>query len=379
MLDCAAMLATLHTENKQNIGRRVNRCQIASVSAMTAGAFQIMLVSKLKTIAATLLTIGAIASAMGIYASQAADPASTLPPQTAAATPVPERTADIVGGSAADIEELLRRVRQEQARGDIDAAMRDLHRIERLAAQWRLALAHRTDQRADSSNGRPTGKGSAPSVNRGQMERLVDQMMSTDLELFRVESELSTLESATRTDEKDLVQDSKQQEQFERRIREELESINDLKLKLQTLKAQKSKQAEVYRKLKIDEKVASDDASEATFLKHERKDLLKSDDHLKTNLEELEFKTSQENRSPEAPKPGSTEDRLGQLERKIDRLLLALGKDLNEKLGPIPTDKPANAIAPPPPDLLGRITKVDSRAGIVEINIGSDDGLAPSH
>ena len=60
------------------------------------------------------------------------------------------------------------------------------------------------------------------SVTRGQMEKLADQMMSTDLELFRVESELSTLESATRTDEKDPVRDSKQhEEQLERRIREE--------------------------------------------------------------------------------------------------------------------------------------------------------------
>ena len=207
------------------------------------------------------------------------------------------------------------------------------------------------------------------SVTRGQMEKLADQMMSTDLELFRVESELAALESATRTDEKDSVQDSKQQaDQLERRIREEfvrdpdivalgediataveqrdhaksmarqandparraaaqkydklmveyerqweikrkeigerlktgtmgphsLESINDLKLKLQTLKGQKNKQAEAYSKLKVDEKGANEDAFEATFLNRELESLLRSDDHLKTNLEELDFKASQE-------------------------------------------------------------------------------------
>ena len=54
------------------------------------------------------------------------------------------------------------------------------------------------------------------------MEKLADEMMNTDLELFKVESELAALESATRTDEKDPVQESKQHEdQTERRIREE--------------------------------------------------------------------------------------------------------------------------------------------------------------
>ena len=201
------------------------------------------------------------------------------------------------------------------------------------------------------------------------MEKLADEMMRTDLELFKVESELAAVESATRTDEKDPVRESKQhEEQREQRIREEfvrdpdivalgediamaveqrdhaksvarqandparraaamkykklmaqyeeqweikrkeigerlktgtvgpqsVESINDLRLKLQSLKAQKEKQAKLYSKLKVDEKDANDDTFEATFLNHELDVLLKSDDQLKTNLEELEFKASQE-------------------------------------------------------------------------------------
>ena len=207
------------------------------------------------------------------------------------------------------------------------------------------------------------------SVTRAHMDKLADEMMSTDLELFKVESELAALESVARTDEKDPVGNSKQHEdQVERRIREEfvrdpdivalgeeiataheqldhaklvarlgndparraaaqkydklmaeyetqweikrkeigerlktgtmglqsLESVSNLKLKLQTLKGQKVKQVGVYGELKVEEKVATEDAFEATFLKHELDVLLKSDDHLKTNLEELDFKTTQE-------------------------------------------------------------------------------------
>ena len=225
------------------------------------------------------------------------------------------------------------------------------------------------NSKAIANDGDPSLEPVFSSVTRGQMEKLADEMMSTDLELFKVESELAALESATRTDEKDPVRESKQhEEQMERRIREEfvrdpeivalgediamaleqldhaksvarqandparraaaqkyeklmaeyenqweikrkeiserlktgtmgpqsLESINDLKLKLLTLKGQKARQAGVYGQLKVDEKVANDDAFEATFLSHELEVLLKSDDHLKTNLEELDFKASQE-------------------------------------------------------------------------------------
>ena len=225
------------------------------------------------------------------------------------------------------------------------------------------------NSKAIANDGDPSLEPVFSSVTRGQMEKLADEMMSTDLELFKVESELAALESATRTDEKDPVRESKQhEEQMERRIKEEfvrdpeivalgddiataleqwdhaksvarqandparraavqkyeklmaeyenqweikrkqiserlktgttgpqsLESINDLRLKLLTLKGQKAKQTRVYSQLKVHEKVANDDAFEATFLSHELEVLLKSDDHVKTNLEELDFKASQE-------------------------------------------------------------------------------------
>jgi polysaccharide biosynthesis transport protein len=225
------------------------------------------------------------------------------------------------------------------------------------------------NSKATANDGDPSLEPVFSSVTRGHMDKLANDMMSTDLELIKLESELAALESATRTDEKDPVRDSKQhEEQMERRIREEfvsdpdivalgeeiaialeqrdhaksvvrqpndparraaaqkyeklmadyekqweikrkdiserlksgtmgpqsLESTNDLRLKLLTLKGQKDRQARVYSQLKVDEKVANDDAFEATFLNHELDVLLKSADHLKTNLEELDFKASQE-------------------------------------------------------------------------------------
>jgi succinoglycan biosynthesis transport protein ExoP len=226
-------------------------------------------------------------------------------------------------------------------------------------------------------NAKPAPNGEEPalepvfsSVTRGMMEQLANEMMRTEIELFKAQSELMAQEAATRTDEKEpVVHDSKQlEEQRERRIREEfvhdpeiialgeeiataqeqlahaksvarqandparraaqqkytnlmdeyehqwevkrkdigerlktgttgpqsLESINDLRLKLQALQGQKARQVEAYSKMKVNEKEASDDAFDATFLSHELEALLKSDDHLKTNLEELDFKASQE-------------------------------------------------------------------------------------
>jgi polysaccharide biosynthesis transport protein len=223
--------------------------------------------------------------------------------------------------------------------------------------------------KATKDDGDPNLEPTFSSVTRGERQKLVDEMMKTDLELFRVESDLAALEMGTRPDGKDPVLESKQtHDQTEQRVREEfvrdpdivalgeeiataieqrdhaksmarkgndpalraaaqkyqklmdeyekqweikrkeigerlksgtkgpqsLESINDFRLKLQSLRGQKERQARLYSQLKVDEKVANDDAFEATFLNHELEVLLKSDDHLKTNLEELDFKASQE-------------------------------------------------------------------------------------
>ena len=232
-------------------------------------------------------------------------------------------------------------------------------------------------------------------------------MLSTDLELFKVESELAALESATRADEKDPVRESKQhEEQLERRIREEfvrdpevialgeqiadaaeqrdhaksmarqpndparrhtelrykklmaqyddlweikrkeigerlktgtmgsqsMDLVSDLKLKLQSLTVQKQKQAIAFAQLKVEEKAANDDSFEATFVNHQLDILLKRDENLKTNLEELDFKTSQEDvrvalvDDAKAPKVATNNKRLKyQIAAPVVLLFMVLG------------------------------------------------------
>jgi polysaccharide biosynthesis transport protein len=207
------------------------------------------------------------------------------------------------------------------------------------------------------------------SVSAAQIERLADEMIRTDLEFFKTESDLAARDSANREDEQDQGQESKlSDEQKEQWISEEFvrdpeivalseeivmaaeqrdrakslvrqgndparraadqkhkklmaqyeeqwkikhaeiakrlksanhvsgspESINDLRVKLQSLKVQKKEQAKLFAQLKVDTKKANNDTFEAAFVNHQLDSLLRSSDHLKTNLEELEFRAEQE-------------------------------------------------------------------------------------
>jgi RNA polymerase sigma factor (sigma-70 family) len=83
---------------------------------------------------------------------------------------------------------------------------------------------------------------------------------------------------------------------------------------------------------------------------------------------------------PGANPPGSAEQRLDELERKVDRLLHALEKDGREDAERGEYAVPdATRIGMPPPSLEGVVQKIDNRTGRVEINIGSDDGLIRGH
>jgi polysaccharide biosynthesis transport protein len=206
-------------------------------------------------------------------------------------------------------------------------------------------------------------------ITAGQRERLADEMLRTELEYIKVESDLAACEAATRPEERDPGRESKQdEEQRDRRISEEflkdpdivalgeqiaaaaeqrdhaksmarqandparqaaekrykqlmteyedqwenkrkvigerlrvgtvgsqsLEPVSQLRLKLQSLAAQKLKQANRLAQLKVEEKAATDDNFEATLVKRDLEIYMKSDDQLKTNLEELEFRARQE-------------------------------------------------------------------------------------
>jgi len=248
----------------------------ASAAALSEGVLRTMFVSELKATAATLLAVGVIASGVGLYGRRAPDlgtkPATSALPS---AKPVVRgRSAEDLDALAKQIEQLVRRARQEQAEGDIEGAVRDLNRVELGASQWRKALTNLRGSKDDTlPSARPLPAENAPPADGATLS--VGPPMPT---------ERLTLRPEART------------------------------------------------------------------------------------------------QSPGASKPGTAEHRLDELERKVERILVALEKDarqnaLHRSLAG-QDNKPA---APPPPALGGRVTKVDSLIGRVEINIGSDDGLVRGH
>ena len=71
------------------------------------------------------------------------------------------------------------------------------------------------------------------------------------------------------------------------------------------------------------------------------------------------------------------ENRLANLERKLDQLIRAFEDDRRDRVG---GRNPGQRLAgPSPAGLQGQVTKVDRRSGRVEISLGSDDGLVVGH
>jgi succinoglycan biosynthesis transport protein ExoP len=71
--------------------------------------------------------------------------------------------------------------------------------------------------------------------------------------------------------------------------------IASLKVKLDSLKAQKQKQAGLYEKLKVEKKEVSNDTFEAAFVNHQLDILLRREEQVVVHLKELEFASNQEN------------------------------------------------------------------------------------
>ena len=70
--------------------------------------------------------------------------------------------------------------------------------------------------------------------------------------------------------------------------------IASLKVKLESLKAQKVKQAVLKDKLAVEEKKVSNDTFEAGFVNHQLDTLLRREDQVVTHLNQLDFESSQE-------------------------------------------------------------------------------------
>jgi hypothetical protein len=72
------------------------------------------------------------------------------------------------------------------------------------------------------------------------------------------------------------------------------QTLAELTQNLASLVKQKEYQAKYLSRLNLDSRVGENDAFEETFLNHELDVLLKNDDHIRANLEELDFKASPE-------------------------------------------------------------------------------------
>jgi capsular polysaccharide biosynthesis protein len=137
-------------------------------------------------------------------------------------------------------------------------------------------------------------------ITEEQRRQIASEMVKTDLEVIRAQAILETKQAAIEG-ENDL---------------KARQALAELTQNLASLVKQKEYQAKYLSRLKIENKVGEYDAFEETFLNHELDVLMKSDDHLKTNLEELDFQASQEDYrvalvdDAKAPSVATTNDRI---------------------------------------------------------------------
>ena len=73
------------------------------------------------------------------------------------------------------------------------------------------------------------------------------------------------------------------------------ESIEELKRKLESLKTERAKQAELFEKLKIEKKKVNNDSFEASFVNRQIEILMRREEMVNVQLKQLEFESSQEN------------------------------------------------------------------------------------
>ncbi len=124
----------------------------ASAVALTEGVLRTMFVSKFKVTAVILIVVGALTSGAGLCAYQ--DTESGALPRAKGSGPVPgistaapqasgdsrALSAQELDAYAAQVEQLVRLARHEQAAGEWDTAARDLRKTVEVAGEWREAL-----------------------------------------------------------------------------------------------------------------------------------------------------------------------------------------------------------------------------------------------
>ena len=104
------------------------------------------------------------------------------------------------------------------------------------------------------------------------VQTIINELIKTDLELIKTQSTLGVMEAADPT----------------------IKEVNELKIKVAALKKTKENLARYFDALSIHKKPLNNDTFEATFLNYEINSLLKKQQIVKTNLEQLLFEASQE-------------------------------------------------------------------------------------
>jgi capsular polysaccharide biosynthesis protein len=129
-----------------------------------------------------------------------------------------------------------------------------------------------------------SGKASDPTrpafgtVTAELSQQIASEMIKTDLELVKAQASLDAKHAASQG-ENDL---------------QARQTLAELRQNVASLLKQKEYLAKYFDRVKVDSGLVENDTLDATFINHQLDKLVKIDDQLKTNLEELEFKANQE-------------------------------------------------------------------------------------
>jgi uncharacterized protein involved in exopolysaccharide biosynthesis len=128
------------------------------------------------------------------------------------------------------------------------------------------------------------------------VNRIIDQMVKTDLELIEAKSVLEATLAATRAEEKGHAQpgDKKRDGGLEAAAAKLAEALNDAKIRVDVLTRTKEKLAKLYEHLKFEKKPVNSDTFQATFLNYDVNNLLSKRQQIMTNLQQVEFETKRD-------------------------------------------------------------------------------------
>jgi hypothetical protein len=308
----------------------------AAGAAMTEGVLQTMFVSNWKPIAASLLAVGAITSAIGLYARQVPERGVKSDAQTAISR---ENSVGSPGGvnqiaPTSDTRQrarrLLREAREQLLTGNFDVAQRNADEADALKVKWGLF----DDTRAKVSE---------------EIEKARPKSVATRATAENSNSHAAEIEELLRQ-----VRRKQAQGDIEGAVRD-----------LHRIEMGAFQWRQALSKLPGED-----------FRPHAQRPSVSGGPLFRAKTD-LPVQSSKSRATASGPR--STENRLDELEHKIDRVLRVLERERDGSVELGPNNSPAKLDTAPPPNLVGRITKVDSRTSMVEIDIGSDDGLAPGH